>query len=239
MKLFTFGCSNTAPYHELTKGYRDYKNFRNGEFPPTWPELLSKKLCYELINYGLPGTGNDSIFYEFCKHINEINKNDLVIIGWTFNTRYMWPDKKSKKWEHLTGEYDSSVDLTSSTHSEIIINRMDKDVIRLLTDQIYSWIDLINKVAESVGFTVKYWSSDGDIIYPDHNGFPCQGLTIKNVLVHHYIFDLVKMLDGERIIEETKGEVDDAHWGQSGHEKVCEIFYRHIKNNLNFTKTLI
>jgi hypothetical protein len=47
------------------------------------------------------------------------------------------------------------------------------------------------------------------------------------------------MLDGEQISEETKGEVDDAHWGESGHQKVCEIFYTHIKNKLNFTKALI
>jgi hypothetical protein len=116
---------------------------------------------------------------------------------------------------------------------------MDKDVIPLLSEQVHMWINLINRVAESVGFTVKYWSSDGDITYPDHNGFPCDGLTIKNVLVHHYVFDVVRMLDGEQISEETKGEVDDAHWGESGHQKVCEIFYTHIKNKLNFTKALI
>jgi hypothetical protein len=239
MKLYTFGCSNTAPYHELTKGYRDYKKFRGGSFPPIWPELLAKKLAYELVNYAQPGTGNDSILYEFCKHVNEIKKGDLVIIGWTFNTRYMWPDKKSKKWEHLVGEYDENLDLTFPTHHEIMVNRMDKDVIPLLSEQVHMWINLINRVAESVGFTVKYWSSDGDITYPNHNGFPCEGLTIKNVLVHHYVFDVVRMLDGEQISEETKGEVNDAHWGESGHQKVCEIFYTHIKNKLNFTKALI
>jgi hypothetical protein len=239
MKLYTFGCSNTAPYHELTKGYRDYKKFRGGSFPPIWPELLAEKLAFELVNYAQAGTGNDSIFYEFCKHINEIKKGDLVIIGWTFNTRYMWPDKKSKKWEHLVGEYDENLDLTFPTHHEIMVNRMDKNVIPLLSEQVHMWINLINRVAESVGFTVKYWSSDGDITYPNHNGFPCEGLTIKNVLVHHYVFDVVRMLDGEQISEETKGEVDDAHWGESGHQKVCEIFYTHIKNKLNFTKALI
>jgi hypothetical protein len=239
MRLYTFGCSNTAPYHELTKGYRDYKKFRGGSFPPIWPELLAKKLAFELVNYAQHGTGNDSILYEFCKHVNEIKKGDLVIIGWTFNTRYMWPDKKSKKWEHLVGEYDENLDLTFPTHHEIMVNRMDKDVIPLLSEQVHMWINLINRVAESVGFTVKYWSSDGDITYPDHNGFPCDGLTIKNVLVHHYVFDVVRMLDGEQISEETKGEVNDAHWGESGHQKVCEIFYTHIKNKLNFTKALI
>lgn len=245
MKLYTFGCSNTAPYHELTKGYRDYKEYKGGSFPPIWPELLSKKLGYELVNYGQPGTGNDSIFYEFCKHVNEINKGDLVIIGWTFVARYMWADIQAKKWIHMCGERDTKDDVSFETHMQIMERRMDEKTIPLFSDQIYMWINLINRVANSVGFTVKYWSSDGDIVYPKYKEsscdgliFPCEGLTIKNVMTLFYVFDIVKMLGGERINEETNGEVDDAHWGVSGHEKVCEIFYKHINNNLNFTKAL-
>jgi hypothetical protein len=240
MKLYTFGCSNTAPYHELTKGYRDYKKFRGGSFPPIWSELLAEKLNCELVNYAIPGSGNDSIFYEFCKHINEIEKDDLIIIGWTFIARYMWPDIKNKEWIHISGAYNSKIELTQSTHWQIIENRMNEEAIKMYTDQIYMWINLINRVSESVGFTVKYWSSDGNIIYPNSLSFPFKGLNSENVLVlRQYIFEYIKILGGEKISEETKGEVDDAHWGESGHQKVCEIFYTHIKNKLNFTKDLI
>ena len=42
MKLFVFGCSNSAFYHTQTFTYRQYKDFRRGEFPLTWSEILAQ-----------------------------------------------------------------------------------------------------------------------------------------------------------------------------------------------------
>ena len=37
---------------------------------------------------------------------------------------------------------------------------------------------------------------------------------------------------GQRIFEETKGLIDDWHFGESGHKILSEIFYSHINNKL-------
>ena len=44
-KLHTFGCSYTQDFNDnKIEAYIDYRNFRGGTFPLTWPEILSNKL---------------------------------------------------------------------------------------------------------------------------------------------------------------------------------------------------
>ena len=79
--LFTFGCSYTADFETNNiENYLKYKEYRGGLYPKSWPTLLSEKMGMNVKNYGIGGTGNQSIFEQFCIHCDEINENDVVIM---------------------------------------------------------------------------------------------------------------------------------------------------------------
>ena len=91
--LFTFGCSYTADFETGNLiPYLKYKEYRGGTYPKSWPTLLSEKIGMNIKNYGLGGTGNQSIFEQFCIHCDEINENDVVIIEWSYIHRYRLAD---------------------------------------------------------------------------------------------------------------------------------------------------
>ena len=63
-KLYAFGCS--------------YTNFKY----PTYFDFLSPYFN-ESFNFGKPGCGNRAIFNTVVNHIDEIKKNDVVIVQWS------------------------------------------------------------------------------------------------------------------------------------------------------------
>jgi len=232
MKLFVFGCSNSALYHTETLEYQQYKEFRMDNFPPTWSELLSKKLNCDLHNCAIPGCGNDSIMMELIKNIININEGDIIIIGWTFIERYMWVNTMTNVWNHHSHPYTKNMDITINTHQEIILHRSLNSSYHLIVDQIYEWMDMINYIATKFNFGVYYWSCDNRVL-PQHNTHinnRNQSKFWDNLLIREKksqcsIFEYVKKNGGQKIIEETGGLIEDHHWGESGHKVLSELFY--------------
>ena len=232
--LFTFGCSYTQDFNDNTiKNYQDYFNYRGGNFPPSWPEILSKKLGLNNSNYGLGGTGNDVIFTQICKHITEIKKGDVVIIGWTYIHRYRWAIDFSNKWCNLgAGLLNNGDPIMKSTHEEIISNRLHPLYIK----EVYDKMNLIDHISNVVGFDVYYWSSDIDIIYEkpyklrnDKKFLLTDKIKINNVN-NDDLFQIIFKMGGEDICKETKGVVIDNHLGELGHKIQADLFYNHITN---------
>ena len=63
--LFTFGCSYTEDYNTCrVDTYVDYKNHMGGQYPKSWPIVLSENLNFNLKNYGEGASGNQQIFHE-------------------------------------------------------------------------------------------------------------------------------------------------------------------------------
>ena len=162
--LHIFGCSFSSPYHEETDEYRRYKAFCGGSFPNTWFELLSNKMNLNLINHGIPGAGNDMIFNRIIEQIRTISKDDVVIIGWSFLSRFMWANHETRKWVNMNFGRNHSVlngneDITEKTSNEIVFNRTSnffKNVFDLL-------IGLTCIGFLGPGFEIKWLSSN--IIY--------------------------------------------------------------------------
>lgn len=54
----------------------------------TWPALLSFSLERDYVCYGIPGASNHSILREFFRRLNTINKDDIVVVNWSWIDRW-------------------------------------------------------------------------------------------------------------------------------------------------------
>jgi hypothetical protein len=233
-KLHTFGCSYTQDFNDnKIEAYIDYCNFRGGTFPLTWPEILSNKLNLSLKNYGKGGGGNNLIFQTLCNNINEIKKDDIVIIQWTYVHRYMWVDIKKNNWNHFgAGPLNGDNSISETTHEEISYNRTHP----LYVNQIYEWMKLIDVLSKSIGFELYYWSGDRDVLYPlDESEKKNKKYLLGDLKIPRYetIFAEIFKLGGKTIKEETNNLVNDLHFGESAHKIMGELFYNHIENYNN------
>jgi len=231
--LYTFGCSYTEGFNiEHTMAYRDYKNYR-GEFPKSWPEILSDSLKLNLINCGRGSAGNQEIFTTFCRNSKEFKKGDVIIVEWSFMERYRFASGNGKDdWLRFgPGRVDTNV-ILQSTNDEITVNR----TLNPYKTEIYDFMTIMDRLSESVGFDLYYWTFIEDFIY----ALPKDKLEDKKFLLcdkikdkHHHVFRILHDKGSETIEEETKGLVKDLHMGEKGHKLLAELFYEHI---INFQK---
>jgi hypothetical protein len=228
--LFTFGCSYTQDYNDINspiKNYLDYFKHRVGNFPLSWSTILAEKLDLNVSNYGIGAAGNDVIFNKICKHITEIKKGDVVIIGWSFIHRYKWGVDGSDKWQNLgSGPLNDNKFILKSTHEEIVLNRLNP----LYLQEIYDRINFIDHISNMVGFSVYYWSSEPNFIYDKPYKLRDDKKFLLTDKIHDSIFQIIFKNGGETINEETNGMVNDIHLGERGHQIQAELFYDHIIN---------
>lgn len=226
--LYTFGCSYTAGFNEdLSDNYKKYKEFRS-DFPKSWPEILSKFLSLELINYGQGASGNQEIFTKFCQKCDEFKKGDIVIVEWTFMERYrLATGNGDYDWIKLGPGKVNLNSISQTTHDEIIVNRTMTPYIH----EIYDYMKLMDRLASISEFKLYYWGFNEKMIY----NLPKDVLLQEKFLLckkirdrHHHCFRVVHDNGGQTIAEETNGLIDDSHMGESGHRVMAELFYEHI-----------
>jgi len=231
-KLFLFGCSYTAEYFfspDLNKTYRQYYDFRGGNFPSTWGQLLANKLNLELVNYAWGGNGNDQIFHDVCKNFSQFKSDDVVIIEWSYISRFRWIHFPGDFWMNIGPVNNAPEIIDENTLNDILINRSHK----LYIEQIYDFEKVIEALSKYVGFKLYFWSADHQIIYPNEKiNRQAKYIASEYVKKDETIFNEVFRRNGKRIFEETDGQVDDNHFGESAHQILSEIFYSHIKGKL-------
>ena len=95
-------------------------------------------------------------------------------------------------------------------------------------------MNLIDYVSNAVGFSVYYWSGDENLIYdkPFKSRNDNKFLLTDKIQPHldSHIFQIIFNRGGKKIFEETNGAVNDAHFGETGHQIQAELFYDHIIN---------
>ena len=95
-KLWVFGDSFSVPFSKHFSTYNDwsdlYKQFKNNVVPKTFSEIISQKLDLELINLSSGGCSNHTILSEFIKIVNQVEKNDILLFGWTVTSRFRLSD---------------------------------------------------------------------------------------------------------------------------------------------------
>lgn len=227
MNLYTFGCSLTDNFGE------EYKKFRGNNLPDIWPKTLSKLLNKELINLGKSSSSNYSIFRQFISISKNIKQNDILIFGWTSILRYLFVNNFKNVVDTLPNNENNYPSL--KTHEEILLNR---DNI-FWVHEIIDYIKLINLFCDKVECKVYHWTSDDEMtkfIYKDSSNLaeklkfiPMEELNFGNMF--HYLSDQ-KHYEGKKIakiIEETNGIIEDSHFGEFGHKKQANYFFKYIK----------
>lgn len=172
------------------KNYIDWKGYT----PPSYYELLADYFNLVLVNYSGDGQSNYHIFQSFCDVSPYIKNNDYVIIQWSETCRFRLVDNNS--WQgvgswHLTNKADYLPNISIDTLREVLINRMDNP--SHYTGEIHSWMSLINRSLREC--KVIFWTPFEE---PD-------------------LYKVLGMSHLSTIVQETNGEVRDAHFGEKGH----------------------
>ena len=113
-RLWVFGCSFSKPFNEYMlvnnedSTYNKYKKFMGGTFPPTWSELLAKKMGYELMNCAYGGSSNYRIINKFNTNCHKIEEGDIVIVQWTRNERFYALEHKEDELVEILNQYKSA-----------------------------------------------------------------------------------------------------------------------------------
>lgn len=214
-KLYVFGCSYSALHniHLLNDpSLKRYYEYRGGTFPPVWSEILAEKLGLELVNTARWGADNYTIFENFCKLSDQINSEDIVIIGWSQTLRFRL---YSETWNILaslnvwdTKDNHHLPNISQQTINEVLVNRDNS----LWVDEVYNWMNIINRLSKLVNFKLLHWSFFTE--------FP-----------EMYLINTLLDLGAEYITHETKGEVKNEHFGEIGHQVQAEYFKNIILNN--------
>lgn len=244
--LWTFGCSFTANYdpieglhYPFENIFDKYKAYRGGNFPKIWPELLSEKLKMDLMNCAKGGSSNYKILNQFFDVCDIIEKNDIVIFGWTSVLRFRVANFSEDIFNEILPNNTnfSGDDVSTSALNEIVYNRSHI----LWVNEVRNWIRMINVFAESKGFEVYHWTSD-ETIFDQFSTFidekkyiiidESTNETGKTNLLGH--INMPMFYNGElkgRIRDETNCLISDDHQGEFGHKIQCEYFYNHIKKH--------
>lgn len=256
-KIHGFGDSFTEghSYNLEFKPFNEWNNFRGGNLPPSWLELLGKKMGMDIIVTAVGGNGNNQIFDDVCYHSDKFKKGDIVIINWTYRHRLRWASLQKYMdgryvnlnengtpyyvWRKLSLNDKQPEDdwyIKKELRHEIISNQLQTPYL----DEIYNREKIIEQLSKSIGFELYFWSADASIIYD----LPYEKLNQKKYILHNIIdkeapgqlgsfFNTIKKYGGQTISEETNNIIPDIHLGESGHKVQFELFYEYI----NYYKT--
>lgn len=220
-KLWVFGDNNSAIFGKTKeRRFKYYKEYRGGTFPKSWSELLSKKLGFELKNMAVSGQSNYDIFDMICRCIEQIQKDDIVIIGWGYVQRFRLVDETTNgfvtirpnqfKAEHIDNPVllnGINIDVVNS----ILYNRTNTQWI----NEVYNWEVIINLLSKLIGFKLIYWTFDKKLNKPHY------------LSTNNFREDLIR-LGAEDITTETGGKLIDSHFGEKGQFIQSDYFYKFL-----------
>lgn len=194
-KLFVFGDSFSEGWDSQSK-YSKWKGYT----PKVYGEILSDELGIELVNYARGGWSNYDIFESICKHSDEIQSDDIVIVGWSGLLRFRMVNTLENKWiSFQPGNWDERSGISKSTFSEILSNRTHYDFYK---GEILNWIHLLQCTFRNNTFVNWTWSRwDWGIMDDDYE-------TIKG---------------------ETNHTIWDWHWSEREHYKFSESIMKKIE----------
>lgn len=222
-KLWIFGDNNSAIFGKTKeRRFKYYKEYRNGQFPKTWSELLSKELGFTLRNMAIGGVSNYDIFDMFCKCVEQIKKDDLVVIGWSYIQSFRLVDENTNRFISVRNNQL----IVENINNPTFLNGISIDVVNSILNnrtntewlcEVYNWETIINLLSKLIEFKIIYWTFDTNLnksYYASTNNFRQ---------------DLIKQ-GAEDITLETNGKLIDDNFGEKGHLFQFKYFLNHIQN---------
>jgi L-rhamnose mutarotase len=212
--LWTFGDSQTyghgcRPEGPLQEYYNNYK--KDGD--DIWPKLLGNKLNCEVKNFGICGASNDTVLDTIIDNFDNIQSNDIVIIGKTFYERFDVPHKKNNILMAILGEVKNISDKVW-WEAWLSDNDITEDEINVLIDFSY------------------YYATH--ILYKERHDkrydFIKKQLENKNVKVFFWQNEVNLKYNVEFIIQATKNKIKDFHFSFKGHEQFSKYMFNLVSN---------
>jgi hypothetical protein len=204
-KIWTFGDSFTEFFSEQYEWSREYIKWK-GYKPKVYGEILSERLGLKLINKGLGGSSNQRILGTICENLNKIQSGDVVVIGWSFVSRFRLVDETNVWRDILLPEnmiHPSVGDVSGESIVEILINRTHINYAK----EVDYWIRLIDRALKDC-HVVHWMFSDENVNVP-----------------------IIRL--NETIDHETNGLINDKHYNEKGHlivaEKILDLINRNKK----------
>lgn len=109
--LWVFGDSFSQTFESHFNTTNDwstrYKNYNKGYIPKLYSEIISETFDFNLESIGVGGCSNQTIMDKFLERFKDIQKNDIVIVNWTTQTRF-----------RIANDFNSFQDITAFAHHE-------------------------------------------------------------------------------------------------------------------------
>ncbi len=201
---FTFGraCREDC----FDKSYLEYR--KQGD--DIWPNHLSKMLQYEVKNLGKNGVSNDYIFDSIIKNYDEIEENDVVIIGKTIYGRIELPNKYNE-WVRVLSESEKKDWWIIDKN-----NGFDEFEMKTIID--FQYLFSNNKLYKNR--------------HDERFEFIEKLLTNHKKVKKCYVWQIQerKFIENiEKIIDATKYKIKDYHFSFKGHLDFANFLYGEIK----------
>lgn len=215
-KLWVFGDSYSEPFYRNAKWRIPYLEWK-GYMPKYYGEMVAVNCNLFHINNAIGGTDNYTILDTIIHNLDKIEKEDVIIIGWSNTIRFRVVGVENSFHTIRPGSLGYVLDSNKNNQN---INLSDETLIELSINrdnQIY--INELNNYIKLLNHTFK----DNKIIHWSPFSQHKYGLntTLKN------------LVDYESVRVETNGLVDDGHFSSNAHIVLAEEF-TDIINNYNF-----
>jgi hypothetical protein len=184
------------------------KYFRHkGYFSKSYPEIISETYNINLINLATSSYSNDNIFQSFSEVLNQIKPNDILIFGWTYNSRFNLADENNKITNiNIMVSQDHYIDknLCPKTINEILYNRENYSIY-------YKWLSnnlkLINQMFNKNLIIHLDFSYTGNV-----DDYTTEFLKLITPFKSQY----------QTIKKETNDESFNGHFSEIGHQDLAK-----------------
>lgn len=202
-KLWIFGDSFSEPFSKLSKirNWKDSYLEWKGYIPKSYGEIVSEKFSLIHKNESLGGADNYTILDIVCHNLNKIQKNDIVIVGWSDTLRFRIASNENSFKTIRAGdlknplnkkELNHYIDLSDNTLEEILINRDNLVYI----NELNNYIQLLNHLFKEN--KIIHWSP-----------FRLYKKGLNTTLKSDLFYESIKI--------ETNNAIDDKHFSENGH----------------------
>jgi hypothetical protein len=213
-KIWTFGCSFT--YGDGTLEHDLYRQkYRVSESELPWTNLLANELKMELVNKGIGGSSNETILDNIILNYDNINEDDIVIIGKSWSHRFDFPKKigsiEPQSIVYRGGESDVKKwfdDLTIGIFNEEQIECIKLFSVEFATQPLYSHRHDIR-----LNFIKERLVKDKKVEF-------CHIWDVESLWQKY-----------ETINDATNNEIRDYHWSYKGHVEFFNYLLKIIQTS--------
>lgn len=197
--IWVFGDSFSVPFERI-KNDHPYVPYK-GYCPKIFSEILCDNLNYNLMDNSHGGSSNYDIFHTFIKCVENINDGDIIIFGWTQIIRFRIASIRNDFYNVIIAvaeQMKQLIDIPTKSLEDITFNRSNNSIYY---DELCDYIKIIKQSKPNCKILHWTWVEP---VFNDkiENNF-------YNLLIPFKKYQTVK--------EETNGDVEDFHYGESGH----------------------